>query len=122
VVVTQASEEKKIEVTAIELVLARLLRIGSILAAALLAAGIIAMIFGQTGFAPKLITAGLLVPRHAGHARAGCGHHFRQGKGLAFRLLFLRSPLYHGGRHLLWARGIVFTASLARLSVTITPL
>jgi uncharacterized membrane protein len=46
---------------AIELVLARLLRIGSLLAAALLAAGIALMLLGQTTIAPRLITAGLLV-------------------------------------------------------------
>ncbi|MBJ6801068.1 DUF1634 domain-containing protein [Geomonas sp. Red259] len=45
----------------IELVLARLLRLGSLVAAALLAVGIALMILGQTGLAPKLITAGLLV-------------------------------------------------------------
>lgn len=50
----------KSEVEAIELVLARFLRLGSLLAAALLAAGIVAMLLGQTVFAPKLITAGLL--------------------------------------------------------------
>ena len=54
-------EGKKGETEAIELVLARLLRVGSLIAAALLAAGILAMVLGQTGFAPKLITAGLLV-------------------------------------------------------------
>jgi len=65
-VVTQGSEEKgpeekTAEVMAIEMVLARLLRIGSLLAAALLSVGILAMVLGQTDFAPKLITAGLLV-------------------------------------------------------------
>lgn len=45
----------------IEMVLARLLRLGSLAAAALLAVGIAAMVLGQTQFAPKLITAGLLV-------------------------------------------------------------
>ena len=54
-------EGQKGETEAIELVLARLLRVGSLIAAALLAAGILAMVLGQTGFAPKLITAGLLV-------------------------------------------------------------
>ncbi len=44
----------------IEMVLARLLRFGSIIAAILLAVGIGAMLLGQTGFAPRLITAGLL--------------------------------------------------------------
>jgi uncharacterized membrane protein len=61
VVVTQKSEGKRGETEAIELVLARLLRIGSLIAAALLAVGILAMVLGQTDFAPKLITAGLLV-------------------------------------------------------------
>jgi uncharacterized membrane protein len=61
VVVTQGPEEKTVEVVAIELVLARLLRIGSLIAAALLGVGIIAMVLGQTDLAPKLITAGLLV-------------------------------------------------------------
>jgi uncharacterized membrane protein len=61
VVVTQGPEEKPVEVVAIELVLARLLRIGSLIAAALLGVGIIAMVLGQTDLAPKLITAGLLV-------------------------------------------------------------
>jgi len=60
-VVTQDLVGKKTETAAIELVLARLLRIGSLIAAALLAAGILAMVLGQTGFAPRLITAGLLV-------------------------------------------------------------
>ncbi|GFE62660.1 DUF1634 domain-containing protein [Geobacter sp. AOG2] len=45
---------------AIEMVLARLLRIGSMIAAALLAVGIGAMLLGHTEFAPRLITAGLL--------------------------------------------------------------
>jgi uncharacterized membrane protein len=44
----------------IEMVLARLLRLGSIIAAFLLAMGIGAMLLGHTGFAPRLITAGLL--------------------------------------------------------------
>ena len=52
---------KKPETAAIELVLARFLRIGSLIAAALLGIGILAMLLGQTEFAPKLITAGLLV-------------------------------------------------------------
>ena len=60
-VVNQESEGKKAESAAIELVLARLLRIGSLIAAALLATGILAMVLGQTDFAPKLITCGLLV-------------------------------------------------------------
>ena len=60
-VVTQESEGKKTQTAAIELVLARLLRIGSLIAAALLAVGILAMVLGQTEFAPRLITAGLLV-------------------------------------------------------------
>lgn len=45
----------------IEMVLARLLRLGSLVAAALLALGIAMMLLGQTELAPKLITAGLLV-------------------------------------------------------------
>ncbi|QEM67315.1 DUF1634 domain-containing protein [Geobacter sp. FeAm09] len=46
---------------AIELVLARLLRIGSLVAAALLALGIGAMLLGgHAVVAPRLITAGLL--------------------------------------------------------------
>jgi len=44
----------------IEIVLARLLRIGSIIAAILLSVGIGSMLMGHTGFAPRLITAGLL--------------------------------------------------------------
>lgn len=51
--------EEKVE--AIELVLARLLRVGSLIAALLLGMGIAAMALGQTVLAPKLITAGLLV-------------------------------------------------------------
>lgn len=54
-------EETKAEVAAIEMVLARLLRIGSLIAASFLAAGIAGMLFGLTAVAPKLITAGLLV-------------------------------------------------------------
>ena len=54
-------EGKKTESVAIELVLARLLRIGSLISAAMLTAGILAMVLGQTEFAPKLITGGLLV-------------------------------------------------------------
>jgi uncharacterized membrane protein len=49
------------QVEAIELVLARLLRMGSLLAAALLAAGIVALAAGATALAPKVMTAGLLV-------------------------------------------------------------
>jgi uncharacterized membrane protein len=45
----------------IEVILARLLRIGSIIAALLLSAGIAAMLLGGTGFAPGLIVAGLVV-------------------------------------------------------------
>ena len=60
-VVTQGSEGQKTESAAIELVLARFLRVGSLLAAALLGVGLVAMLLGQTEFAPKLITAGLLV-------------------------------------------------------------
>jgi len=60
-VVNQDLEGKKPETAAIELVLARFLRIGSLISAALLAAGILAMLLGQTGFAPNLISAGLLV-------------------------------------------------------------
>ena len=59
--VTQDSTGKKPETAAIELVLARFLRLGSLIAAALLGVGILAMLLGQTEFAPKLITAGLLV-------------------------------------------------------------
>ena len=59
-VVTRGDEDKA-EVEAIELVLARLLRAGSLLAASLLAAGIVVMLLGQSVVAPKLITAGLLV-------------------------------------------------------------
>ena len=44
----------------IELVLARLLRLGSIVAAFLLAVGIGAMLLGHTVLAPRIITAGLL--------------------------------------------------------------
>lgn len=59
VVTEELVGEKKGE--AIELVLARLLRLGSLLAAALLAVGLTAMVTGLTGIAPKLITTGLLV-------------------------------------------------------------
>ncbi|GFO60124.1 hypothetical protein GMST_24490 [Geomonas silvestris] len=58
-VVREDSVETKHE--AIELVLARLLRLGSLVAAALLAVGLTAMVVGLTGIAPRLITAGLLV-------------------------------------------------------------
>jgi uncharacterized membrane protein len=61
VVVAQTPEKKNGESEEIELVLARLLRIGSVIAAALLAAGLAAMAAGFTDFAPRLITAGLLV-------------------------------------------------------------
>jgi uncharacterized membrane protein len=61
VVVTESAEDNKEKVEAIEAVLARLLRLGSLVAAALLAAGIALMLLGMTGLAPKLITAGLLV-------------------------------------------------------------
>lgn len=44
----------------IELVLARLLRLGSLIAAILLAIGTGAMLLGQTGLASRLVTAGLL--------------------------------------------------------------
>ena len=44
----------------IEMVLARLLRFGSIIAAILLAAGILSMLLGHTELAPRIITAGLL--------------------------------------------------------------
>jgi uncharacterized membrane protein len=60
-VVTPELKDKGGQHEAIELVLARLLRVGSLIAAALLATGILAMVLGQTEFAPKLITAGLLV-------------------------------------------------------------
>lgn len=46
---------------AIELVLARLLRLGSVLAATLLIAGIADIVFGLSPIGPKLVTAGLLV-------------------------------------------------------------
>ena len=59
--VTQRGDRGKSGVTAIELVLARLLRIGSMIAAALLAAGIVGMVLGRTVFAPRLIGAGLMV-------------------------------------------------------------
>ena len=45
----------------LELVLARLLRIGSLLAAGLLSAGIAGMLLGQGVLAPRLINAGLVV-------------------------------------------------------------
>jgi uncharacterized membrane protein len=61
VVVTEQSEQNQTEVEAIELVLARLLRLGSLLAALLLGVGLAAMALGHTAVAPKLITAGLLV-------------------------------------------------------------
>jgi uncharacterized membrane protein len=60
-VVTREIGEKKSQNEAIELVLARLLRLGSLVAASLLALGLALMLLGQTGLAPRLITAGLLV-------------------------------------------------------------
>jgi uncharacterized membrane protein len=60
-VVTRENGEKRSQHEAIELVLARLLRLGSLVAASLLAVGLTLMLLGQTGFAPGLITAGLLV-------------------------------------------------------------
>jgi uncharacterized membrane protein len=45
----------------IETVLARLLRLGSLLAAILLASGIAAMLLAEASFAQWLITAGLIV-------------------------------------------------------------
>ena len=48
-------------VLAVERILAKVLRIGSVIAGALLAAGIGSMLLGGTGFAPRLITAGLVV-------------------------------------------------------------
>ncbi|ABK98819.1 DUF1634 domain-containing protein [Pelobacter propionicus] len=45
----------------IEIVLARLLRIGTVIAAALLATGIGAMLLAGANWAPRLITAGLVV-------------------------------------------------------------
>jgi len=44
----------------IEITLARLLRIGSLIAAALIAAGIATMLLGKEALATRLITAGLL--------------------------------------------------------------
>jgi uncharacterized membrane protein len=44
----------------IEMVLARLLRLGSLIAAFLLAVGIGSMLLGHTVIAPRIITAGLL--------------------------------------------------------------
>ena len=58
---TQEPEQDRGEVAAIELVLARLLRVGSLVAAGLLAAGIVAMVLGLTDLAPRLIGAGLIV-------------------------------------------------------------
>ena len=55
------NHEAEADVHPIELVLARLLRLGSLIAAALLAVGIALMAMGMTVLAPKLITAGLLV-------------------------------------------------------------
>jgi|GEM_PF-327183 len=58
---TETHREEPAKHEAIELVLARLLRIGSIIAAALLAAGIGAMLLGgHAVVGPRLITAGLL--------------------------------------------------------------
>lgn len=57
----QQSGKDEVAVNAIETVLARLLRGGSLVAAGLLAAGIAAMVLGRTDFAPNLITGGLLV-------------------------------------------------------------
>lgn len=48
-------------IMSMEMVLARLLRIGSILAAILLAAGIAAMLMNGASCAPHLIKAGLIV-------------------------------------------------------------
>lgn len=58
---SQEPEQGKVQVAAIELVLARLLRAGSLLAAGLLALGIVVMLLGLTELAPKLISAGLIV-------------------------------------------------------------
>lgn len=58
---TNNREGNAAAVNPIEMVLARLLRIGSLIAALLLGAGITIMLLGQTELAPKLITAGLLV-------------------------------------------------------------
>lgn len=60
-VVSEDLQGKKAESEAIELVLARLLRLGSLLAAGLLAVGICAMVMGLSALAPQLITSGLLV-------------------------------------------------------------
>ena len=59
--VTEELQEKDARIVAIELILAKTLRIGSIIAAILLALGIGAFFFGGAVLAPKLITAGILV-------------------------------------------------------------
>jgi uncharacterized membrane protein len=46
---------------AIESILARVLRLGSVLAGVLLAAGIGTMLLTRTGFGPGLISAGLII-------------------------------------------------------------
>jgi uncharacterized membrane protein len=56
-----AEQREKIGAVPIEIVLARLLRIGTVIAAILLATGITAMLLAGANFAPRLITAGLVV-------------------------------------------------------------
>lgn len=58
--ITQGTGESKVE--SIELILARLLRVGAILAALLIGAGLVALVLGAApALAPTLITYGLLV-------------------------------------------------------------
>lgn len=56
-----AGYEKNDRSIPIEMILARLLRVGSIIAAILLALGIAAMLLTGADYAPRLITAGLIV-------------------------------------------------------------
>jgi uncharacterized membrane protein len=56
-----AEQREKSGAVPIEIVLARLLRIGTVVAAILLVAGIASMLLAGADFAPRLITAGLVV-------------------------------------------------------------
>lgn len=60
-VVSESMPQTESKLWSIELILARLLRVGSIIAALLVGAGIAASATGGTALAPRLITAGLLV-------------------------------------------------------------
>lgn len=59
--VVSTGSRRKSELTDIELILALFLRGGSMVAALLLALGLVDMVLWQAQIAPKLITAGILV-------------------------------------------------------------